>query len=375
MSKLLFYYPSNKASVQVETTLLELSKMGHEVVLLTTCKKGVLHKNLSNTPIATYTNVVMSTGAIYYLKQLIFLIQFVRKHEIEVVFGNLQHTNFIAVLAQYFFKARVIAFRHHFKFSKGNFGIPLKINKNEVLFDRIINLLAKEIIVPSQGVYDGMKKFERVNMDKVKIIPYLYDFSLYKKPNMDNVAAIKRMYPCKLRIIMVARLIPFKRHMLVLPIFHELIEEGMEIQVLILDEGPEKPKIEQYIFDNKLSDSIHLIGYTTDFIDFMKASDLLIHPSITEASNNVVKEIGLLAKAVAVCRGVGDFDSYLRDGENGYLLPIEQPQETIKNIIRNLYYQPTKIDELGNHLKQTIIKEFSDTSKVKSLYNNLLSQN
>ena len=54
-----------------------------------------------------------------------------------------------------------------------------------------------------------------------------------------------------------------------------------------------------------------MVGFREDFVNYMAAADLLIHPSLTEASNNVVKEMGLLQKGVAVCRHVGDFNDFI----------------------------------------------------------------
>lgn len=373
MPTILFYYPSNKRSVQIETTLIELKKLGNKIILLTTCEAGALHERLKSLNIAHFSNPINSSGINYYLSQIIFLVKFAKKNKVDFIFGNLQHTNLIAVIAQYFTKAKVIAFRHHFKFSKGNYGINLEINKNELLFDNIINRLAKLIVVPSKGVYEGILNHENINPSKLIIIPYLYDFSQYGKPDAIRVQEIKNTYKGRLRIIMVARLIPFKRHLLMLPIFKKLIENGFDIQILILDEGPEKANIAKYIEENKLNSRIHLIGYTKEFLNYMEACDLLVHPSLTEASNNVVKEIGLLKKAVAVCRNVGDFDEYIKDEENGFLLDIENPQLEVERIIESLYNNPELGKKMGDKLYKTINTKFSNNSDTIQQYKNLLS--
>ena len=375
MKKILFYYPSNKRSIQIETTLIELQKLNKEVILLTTCKKGLLHSKVEKSNINTYTNISKYTfSPLYYLSQIVFLIRFCRKQKVDFVFSNLQHSNFIAVISQFFIKAPVIAFRHHFKFNKGNFGIPLSVNKTEVLFDKVINKLSKKIIVPSSGVYEGIKNYEKVDLKKVRIIPYLYDFTKYGSPNKDNVTNIKTKFNGHLLIIMVARLIPFKRHMQLLPTYKKLIYSGLDIKVIILDEGPCSSEIQQYITQNQLEKNIFLIGFTTHFLDYMKASDLLLHPSLTEASNNVVKEIGLMEKAVAVCEGVGDFDDYIVDGKNGYLMTKETPEKDAEEIIRKVYGNKKKLTELGHALRQTILTHFGNNAPIIQQYKTLINE-
>ncbi len=372
--RILFYYPSNKRSNVLETTFKELKDEGYTVLFLSTCEKGMLHEKFEEFEITTFSHKVDSSFPLfYYLNQVLFLIQFCRKHHIDVVFSHLQHVNFIAVLAQYFMRTEVLIFRHHFKFNKGNFGIPLKVNRNEVFFDKIINRLAKRIIVPSSGVYNGMLQYELVNPKKLSIIPYLYDFKQYGSPNAEEVDRIKANFPSRLRIIMIARLIPFKRHILIFPVIKKLLEEGFDISMMVLDEGPEKENQEQYIKENGLENKIELLGFQTNVIDFMAAADLIIHPSITEASNNTIKEIGLLEKVVAVCKGVGDFDDYIIDEENGFLMDIEKPEVDAERIIRKVYNEKKLISLMGSKIKSSIEKQFGDYDAIKRKHLDLLN--
>lgn len=373
MKRLLYYYPSNKKSVVIETILRGYVENNHDVYFLTTCERGVLHENLEKFGVKTFAHPISKKNAIwYYLSQLFFLISFCRKNKIDVVLSNLQHVNFIAVFAQYFIKAKVFIFRHHFKFVQGFKG-TVELNKTEAFFDKVINLLAKEIIVPSSGVYNGMKEYEKVNMNKVKILPYFYDFSLYGKPNVENVEKIKQRYPAHLRLIMCARLIPLKRHIEVFPMIKKLKEEGLDIKMFVLDEGPEKENLEKYIKDNHLEETIIMLGFRRDFLDYMAASDVLIHPSLTEASNSVVKEMGLMEKAVIVCEKVGDFDDYIVHNENGILIPRDFTQEQLLQIIRDFYQNKEKIALLGKNLRSTVMTKFGYTSENLKVYNLLLS--
>lgn len=373
MKRILFYYPSNKRSIQIETTIFKLIELGHQVTLLTTCEKGSLHKSLEKSGVKCYSNLEKSNFApIYYLRNIRFLIQFCRKYDIEYLFSHLQPVNIIAVFAQFFMSTKVIIFRHHFQFHKGHFGIKLEVNKNEIIFDKIINSLAKKIVVPSFGVYNGIIKYESIKKEKLDVIPYFYDFSYYDKPNLETVKTIKNTFKAQLNVIMIARLTPFKRHLLIFPVIKKLIQEGYDLQLLVLDEGPDKSTLEKYISSNNLSNRVHLLGYKQNVVDYMMASDLIIHPSISEASNNVIKEIGLMKKAVAVCQGVGDFDAYIVSNKNGFLMDIEKPEVDAENIIKNVYNNPHLIEQLGSELRKTILDKFGDQSNNIEAYTALL---
>jgi glycosyltransferase involved in cell wall biosynthesis len=371
--KILFYYPSNTRSIALETQLLELRKRGHEILILTTCSKGDFHHYLESIGFKTFTNEITSKGVLYYLKQILFLIAFCKKNKIDFVFSNLQHVNFISVLSQYFVRSKIIIFRHHFRFTEGS-DEELTTNRNEIIFDKIINKLARKIIVPSSGVYNGMRDKENVNMKKVLIIPYIYDFSKYQKPDPSEINRIKSQYPCKLLLLMVSRLIRLKRHHVVFPVIKDLVAQGYNIKMIVLDTGPEKDNLLKYIEENSLKDYIIMMGFRTDFVNFMAAADLLLQPSLTDASNSAAKEMALFEKAIAVSKGVGDYDDYIRDGENGYLIPVTETSLHIKKIIMDAYDNPEKLSRMGEILKEEIVLKFShiNSGKILDMYDQLL---
>lgn len=359
--KILFYYPSNNRTVALETLLIQLRNYGYEIVILTTCTKGDFHYYMESLNFPTHTNHIETKGIRYYIRQIHFLISFCRKQEINFVFSHLQHVNFIAVLTQYFIKVKVVVFRHHFRFIDTT-DKEISASKNEVFFDRVINKLAQTIIVPSTGVYEGIKTTEKISINKLQIIPYLYDFSKYQTPKDIEVEKIRAQYSCKLRLIMVSRLIKLKRHYVVFPVIKNLILEGYDIKLLVLDEGPEKENLTAYINQNKLADYIFMLGYKKDFVNYMAAADLLIQPSLTDASNSVAKEMALFKKAIAVSKDVGDYSDYVRDNINGYLLPTSNTSAHLKETIIDAYNNSDKLITMGENLKKDVFLKFDVTN-------------
>jgi glycosyltransferase involved in cell wall biosynthesis len=370
--KILFYYPSNKRTIALETLLIELRKKNHEIIILTTCQKGDFHFYMESVGFKTYSNELKSQGIKYYLRQFLFLINFCKEQNIDLIHSHLQHTNIIAVLSQYFIKSKVIVFRHHFRFID-HIEEKISINKNEILFDKIINFLAKVIVVPSKGVYEGIKKHENVKIEKVNIIPYIYDFSKYQEPNTIEIQNIKQQYPCRLRLIMVSRLIKLKRHYIVFPIIKELIQSGYDIKLIVLDEGPEKENLEKYISDYDLKDQIIMHGFRRDFVNFMAAADLLIQPSLTDASNSAAKEFALLEKTVVVSENVGDYNEYVINNISGYLIPLKDSEKHLKEIIIDAYNNPDKINSMGKILKKEVLLKFdiSNANEIIKMYEKL----
>ena len=112
--RILFYYPSNKRTVALETLILDVHRRGVHIEVLTTCEAGAFHAYLAEHGVPVHTHAVPKKISLYYyVRQILHLAKLCRSHGITVVFSNLQHANFIAVFAQFLMPARVITFRHH----------------------------------------------------------------------------------------------------------------------------------------------------------------------------------------------------------------------------------------------------------------------
>jgi glycosyltransferase involved in cell wall biosynthesis len=213
-----------------------------------------------------------------------------------------------------------------------------------------------------------------VDKKKLLIIPYFYYFSKYQQPDPQEVEKIKMLYPCRLRLIMVSRLIRLKQHHIVFPVIKKLVNEGYDLKLLVLDEGPEKQYLENYITANQLQEHIFMLGFRKDFVHFMAASDLLVQPSLTDASNSAAKEMAFFEKPVAVSTQVGDYDDYVIDHVNGYLLPTTNTAAVLEQVIREVYENPEQLKELGKRLKNDVISRFDRSPQVVDQYIALIAE-
>ena len=369
VKKILVYFPSNQRTIQLETTILALREDGFEVQLLTTCARGPLHAFLESRGVRAFAHPLSPRPSwLYYSQQIGYLVRFCRARGTTTVLANLQPVNLIAVLAQFLMPARVVVFRHHFKFVFPGDGISLERSRMEQTFDKVINRLAATIVVPSWGVYNGMRETENANMGRVVVVPYIYDFDEYPRPDLRAVGAIRATYPARLTLLVCGRLIPFKRPALVLAVVRELIEEGLDLRLFVLGDGSERARLEHFVSSHGLEDRIILLGFRPDVMNYMAAGDLLIHPSLTEASNSTVKEMALAGGTVIACEGVGDFDEYLRDGQNAFLVPRTTDGADIAQIIRAAYASPDELKPLAAALRAAVLDRFEVTPAAVDRY-------
>ena len=364
MPRLLIYYPSNKRTVALQSLIIALRKTGVEVLFLSQCEKGELHEFLEQHNIPIFETQYDNNGFFGFIKQAYRLISFCHQNKITTVHSHLQEANKVSVLCQYLIPSRVVIFRHHFNYHQNPNS---RRNQKEVIGEKLINLLGKEIIVPSFGVYNSILKSEYINKRKLSVVPYLYDFSQYTLPKAKKKDG-------EFRIVICSRFIKAKRHIVLFEALEKLTKLGYtDFTCYVLDDGPEKNNLINYVKQSSLNGKVVFTGHIPDIMEELNNCDILIHPSVYDASNSVVKEAGLLKKPVMVCKGVGDFDEYIVHNKNGIII---DPFNTKKDIIRNLqliFANKIDIKSLGENLKITVIEKFSVSVKNVNKYLNLIS--
>jgi glycosyltransferase involved in cell wall biosynthesis len=105
----------------------------------------------------------------------------------------------------------------------------------------------------------------------------------------------------------------------------------------------------------------------------MAAADLMIHPSLTEASCNAVKEMALLGKTAVVCAGVGDFNDYVQDGVNGFEMSRPGSAHELAEIIRDVHSSPQRLTPMGVELREAVLARFGVSDARVGDYLELLS--
>lgn len=360
---ILFYYPSNQRTISIESVILKFKSQGHHVILLTQTEKGDLHAELESNGIESHSFFIEKRNSVvYYIKHLLFLIKFCRNNRIDIVYSHLQQANIISVFAQFFCKSKFYICRHHSSVNGAD------RNFNQTLFDKIINRLARLIIVPSKMVYKQVCEIEGVNPNKVKLIYYGYDFEKYPKPNSNEVDKIRKQYNAKLLLVKVARLVPGKRYDILFNVIKKMVvEDNKDVKLLVISEGPLMSEFKSYIHSNHLSNHIFLLGNKENVIDYLKAADAVPLLSEAEASNSVIKEAGLVKKTVIVCREVGDFEDYIVDKVSGYLIPKVNPEKELYDVIKSIYNN--NHISIGENLNHSVLTTFSIESVISSYCN------
>lgn len=172
--------------------------------------------------------------------------------------------------------------------------------------------------------------------DDSVIIHNAVDIDYYGKP-LDREGVRRELGITTRAKILVAtgRLIPQKG-------FHDLLramhilesQEPGGYHLFILGEGPLRKSLEDRIAHLGLGGSVTLVGSTPNVRDYLKSADAFVMASHWEGGPVALVE-AMAANVLFISTPIGAVPEFLIDGENGFQVPIGDPQalaETIRRI-------------------------------------------
>ena len=130
-----------------------------------------------------------------------------------------------------------------------------------------------------------------------------------------------------------------------------------DFEYVVLGEGEARGELEKQITENKLGKKVFLKGFVKDAATYLKAFDIFLLPSLSEALGYVLLEAGQ-AEIPTVATDVGGIPEIIKDEETGLLIRSKNPKE-IANAIRVLHEDKTKALTLAKNLHQSITLNFS----------------
>jgi L-malate glycosyltransferase len=366
---ILIFFPYNLRTVEQQSVMEMLVGKGHKVVLLTTCERGFLHQYVETKGVITeWMDGNETAGKLFlfrtHLKKLKAVLD---KYKIDVVIAHQQSTALIAGLLRKTKKFPLVYFRHN-----SNEDYQLNYIKAK-WYNKLINALTPVKVAPSSVVEEFWIKKEGVSPERITRINYGYNFSQYEHPVPSKAEEIRKEFSTSLLILSIARLVPSKRHELMFATIKRLVEIGVDCKLVCLGTGPLEMELQQRIISLNMQNHIFLLGRRENVFDYIAACDVFLHLSSTEASNSAVKEVGLCKKPVIVCKGVGDFEDYIVDNCNGFLVQKEQPEEEVSHILLSMAKQEISKEEIGEKLFETVTTTF-DINNVAIKYEELLNQ-
>ncbi len=135
-----------------------------------------------------------------------------------------------------------------------------------------------------------------------------------------------------------------------------------DIGLFITGEGEKRSDLEKQIKESSLQESVFLLGNIKNASRYLKAFDIYIHPSLSEALAFAILEAGK-AEIPIIASRVGGIPEIINANE-GILIEPRKP-ELIKKSIENIINNPELAKKYSKNLKTRIDTEFSISKMIK----------
>lgn len=142
---------------------------------------------------------------------------------------------------------------------------------------------------------------------------------------------------------------------------------------IIIGEGEKRKELEEQAIKLGIYDRVFLIGHVDLASTYLKAFDVFVLSSITEALPYVLLEAGYASLPV-VASNVGGIPEIIENNKTG-ILTFPRNSEEIKNSVEYLLKNPIDAAHFGDALRNKISKNFTQKTmldKTFSLYKNVI---
>jgi glycosyltransferase involved in cell wall biosynthesis len=163
------------------------------------------------------------------------------------------------------------------------------------------------------------------------------------------------------RIVSVGRLVPSKRHRMLIEMFGVLSDDLDGWELDIVGEGPMRSELEQQIKACGLGGRVHLHGQRHDVEAFYRAAAIFILPSSVEGTPNALLEAMAHALPCVVSDAVTGAGEYLEEGINGYAFRQDSSADLAERM-RSLVRAPERREAMGRRARERILAKSQDSA-------------
>lgn len=172
----------------------------------------------------------------------------------------------------------------------------------------------------------------------------------------------------RIRLSMVSRLVPIKDHATLIEAVRILVSDRKldRIELTIAGEGPTLAALQAQVKAAGLSpDTVRLAGLLTraEVAKLLRATDIYVHCTFGETMSNSILQAMASGLAV-VASDVKGVANMVRDGEDGLLVPVEQPH-LLADALERLIRSPATRRALGERARRRVYTELSQQRMVE----------
>ena len=296
----------------------------------------------------------------------------IREGNFDLVHSHLIHADFLLAYYKKILNPRLklVSTKHGYQeWYNNKYGFNPGFKKNN-FYLRVARFAEKQCnasIAISKGLYKLYTGLNICQEDRLVHIPYGFDFP-------DDLKEDDRFRFSSQQFVLVGRLTAFKGHRYALEAIKHLTDEYPELKLLFVGSGPEEESLKSLSEELALDANVEFLGYSKEARSYMRNSDIVLVPSVSEGFGVVVLEAFSVSKPI-ICFDVPSLNEHIEQDVNGKLVEAYDVQ-AYAEAIKDLIDHPEKAKSFGLAGYQKL-KEFYNldrmTKQTLSFYHDLLS--
>lgn len=280
------------------------------------------------------------------------LARILQKESIEILQTHSFDGGYVGILAAKLAKVpKIIITRHHS-------DLIHRIGMNyHIALDRWMARKADKVIAVSHAARKFMIEHDHINADKIEAIHLGFDFKRLS-PGECESQGISEEFDLNGKFVIgcVASFQKIKGIHYLLDALSKLTADIPNIRLLLVGSG-DRTEINQQINELNLGAYVVFAGYRQDVPACIKAMDIVVHPSLSEAFCQVLIETMGVGTAL-IATDVGGAQEVIIDGENGILIPPQDAQAIIEGVLK-LYRNPALRECLATEGQKSVRRRFT----------------
>lgn len=324
---------------------IELAKQGHDVSFILH-RDGVIAEKIKNHSIKPIHFPITNLSFLNPIKYIRLIVLF-KRIKADVLIVNMPAELKIIACAAKMAGVKKIVYRR---------GSDIKVKKsalNKYLLEKTVT----HIIANSTATKSSLLATGLAIEPKIKVINNGISI---------NTSAFDSVPNNEVPVISAAgRLVGQKGFDYLLDVAIELRKRGLNFQILIAGEGPEREALASKIALNNLDNYVLLKGFITDMATFLRGSDLFVLTSRYEGFGYVMVE-AMAAKKAVVAFNLSSVTDIIIEEETGFMVaPFNIPMFADK--VEALLNDKSKRLEMGERGYLRAVKQFSHKTKTEEL--------
>jgi glycosyltransferase involved in cell wall biosynthesis len=356
--------PVGGAEIQLLNLVRHLDRNRYSPLVLCIGKNGPIGEEIAREGVPVTELGLFRKGGIE--RRIVKTVrEFLRGEKISLLHSHLYHANVYGRLAAFREGIPAVCTVHN------TYAHP-KMHRR--LINRWLARRTARIIAVSAPVRDDILRYDGVDPSKVVVIPNGVEPDRFDIPLTRAEARERLGIPAEHFLIgTVGRLEEQKGLQYLLDAVRILRRGGKNAFLLVAGSGREEARLREQATRDGIEDAVFFLGPRRDIPELYRAMDVFALPSLWEGGPITLLE-AMASGLPVVATPVGFVPEVVRDGVNGFLVPLRNPA-LLADVLWGLREDPARAESAGRQGKATVRERYTHrhlAGKVMAVYEEVL---